>query len=156
MNENSHESAIVWVWGKPAKQRFGTLRPAFFGRTTLSLCKTRIVENTRRIVARRYSEILLTEVDSAEMTASGNPVWLFLGLITLPLAVGMLFLVVYFFKKHRFLIIHSGSIAQVVAVRLDVGQYCQFMTAVLKAAEKAKSIRKTETPAPLLASRSAG
>jgi hypothetical protein len=139
MNGNTHESAIVWVSGKPAKPSFGRLIPGFFGRTTLSLLETRVAENTRRIVSRRYSEIPLAEVDSAEMTARGNRNWVLLGLPTLPLLpVSLTFIILYFVKKRRFLVIHSKTTSQVVAIKHDVGQYRQFMASVLSAAEKAK------------------
>jgi hypothetical protein len=145
------------VAGKPASIWGAMLVPATFGRTTLRLLPRRIAEDTRRPIIRRHCEISLTEVDSAEFCAQGNPIWLALGvlavLLTAPVAVAnrvlggvmlglaILFVVLYFIVKHRYLIIRSRSNALAIFLRGDDAPYHAFMQSVLASAENARSIQ---------------
>jgi len=139
MNGLVAPEALASVQGKPASAALGTVVPSMFGRTTLYLLKDRVVENTKRIVAGRDSELLLSEVDSAEITFKGNPLWIVLGFVTIALyGLGIIFFIIYFFAKHKFLIIHSKSNAQVVCIKGDDSNHREFMKAVLGTAVQVK------------------
>jgi DNA-directed RNA polymerase subunit RPC12/RpoP len=143
------------VAGKPASIWGAMLVPATFGRTTLRLSPRRVTEDTRRPIIRRYCEFSLTEVDSAELNAQGNPIWLALGALavfmTTPIAMAnrvlggvmlglaILFVVLYFIVKHRYLIVRSRSNALAIFLRGDDAPYHAFMQAVLGAAENARA-----------------
>lgn len=134
------------VKGKPAVAWHGTVTSSAFGTTTLQLFERRVVETTKIIVSSRDSEILLTELVSVDMTTKGNPLLIVLCVLTLWLfGFGLLFLILYFFVKHRFLIIHSKSKVQAVAVRGDETQYQHFMAVVLSAAEQQKGASRLAT-----------
>lgn len=141
MIDGKRGQPLATVTGKPASASLvGTVVPAMFGITTLQLFQTRVVETTKRIMTERDSEILLTQIDSAELTANGRRLWLLLGLLTLSFyGLGLVFIILYFVApKHRCLIIRSASNAQFVAFSGDEMQYSQFMEAVLAAAEQQK------------------
>ena len=139
MNAVREAEALASVSGKPAKGSYGMVVPSMFGRTTLFLFKDYIVEQTKRIVAHRDSEILLSEIDSGEIEVKGNPLWIVLGVLTIALfGLGIIFFFVYFLKKHKFLIIRSKSNAQLVCIKGDDSQFREFMKAVLQAAIAAK------------------
>ena len=132
---------VATVSGKAATASIGTVAPAMFGTTTLQLYETRVVETTKLIIAGRDSELLLSELDSAELTTKGNPLWLLLGILTLWLfGIGLIFIIVYFFAKHRFLIVRSMSNVQIVGIKGDEQPYRDFMAAALAAGERLKGL----------------
>lgn len=139
MEIQNHGQIIAEVSGKPASIKFGRVAPAFLGQTTLRLFSQRVVEETKRIVSSRNSELLTREVDSVEITKLGNPLWLVLGFFTIALyGLGIIFFIVYFLAKHKFLIVHSKNNVQLVSIKGDETSYQRFMEAVLTTAETAK------------------
>ncbi len=139
--ESRFQPVLLEVTGKPAFANLGVVSPSMFGQTTFQLMETRIVEKTKRAIARRYCEVLLCEVDSAEIVEDGNPVLLVLGFLTVGLfGIGLLFIILYFFIKNRYFIIRSGNNVQVLAIKNGDGmeQCTSFMNEVLKRAEKLK------------------
>jgi len=136
-------SSILRVTGRRAVASFGgQIVPSMFGTTTLELEGTRLIETTRGILSQRHAELLLTEVDSAEVRIQPNPALLGAGLALLPFyGLGLLVLPFYFFVKYRFLIIHSGNNTTVVAFSGDEESFRDFMHNVLTAAEATKHFR---------------
>jgi hypothetical protein len=135
---------LASVRGRPAIAWHGTVVPSMFGSTSLQLYERRVVETTARVVSARDSEILLTEVDSVELVVKGNAAWIVLGVITIGFfGLGVIFLILYFVLKHRFLIVHSKSNVQAIAIHGDESPYRRFMAAVLSAAESQKGIKST-------------
>ncbi len=136
-------SSILRVTGRRAVASFGgQIVPSMFGTTTLELEGTRLIETTRGILSQRHAELLLTEVDSAEVRIQPNPALLGAGLALLPFyGLGLLVLPFYFFVKYRFLIIHSGNNTTVVAFSGDEESFRVFMHNVLTAAEATKHFR---------------
>lgn len=133
-------SSITRVTGRRAVASFGgQIVPSMFGTTTLELEGTRLIETTQGILSKRHAELLLTEVDSAELRIQPNPALLGAGLALLPLyGLGLAVLPFYFFVKYRFLIIHSGSNTTVVVVTGKEQPFRDFMHNVLTAAEATK------------------
>jgi VIT1/CCC1 family predicted Fe2+/Mn2+ transporter len=110
-----------------------------FGTTTLEMVGGRLIEETRGIVSHRHAELLLSEVDSAELLVKPNPAVLGASIALTPFfGVGLLILPFYFIMKYKFLIFHSGSNATVVAIKGSEDPFHDFMDAVLTAAAKAK------------------
>lgn len=136
-------SSILRVTGRRAVASFGgQIVPSMFGTTTLELEGTRLIETTRGILSQRHAELLLTEVDSAEMRIQPNPALLGAGLALLPFfGLGLAVLPFYFLVKYRFLIIHSGNNTTVVAYSGDEESFRDFMHNVLTAAEATKHFR---------------
>src|SRR5687767_13584352 len=60
-------AAVTSVTGKRAVVSFGQVVPSMFGKTTLELEDGRLIETTQGPLSRRHAELLLTEVDSAEL-----------------------------------------------------------------------------------------
>lgn len=137
---NNSYKVLLEISGQAANSYYNFLSPALFGRTTFQLCESRIVERTRKVVATRYCEVILSEVDSAEIVEDGVSWLLFLGIFTLFFGVGIIFIVLYFFLKYKYLIIRSGSNAQVLCIAGSNGmeKAKTFMAEVLKRAEEAK------------------
>jgi hypothetical protein len=134
--------ALAVISGKAATAFGGGIVRASFGRTTLVLQTNRVIETTRRPIAARDCELLLSEVESAEIITKSNPVWLVLGFLTFALyGLGLIFFVLFFVLKHRFLIVHSRGNAVFVSFDGDDGPYRQFMEAVLTEAERARAAR---------------
>jgi hypothetical protein len=131
------ETAIMELTGKPGIASYGTVVPGMFGRTTLQIQPTRLVEKTQKLIARRHSTVLLTQVDSVDIVEEGNPLWLILGFSTLMLFfIGIIFFILYFVVKHKYLIVRSGSNVQLVMLNsLNEANAEAFMNAVLKQAE---------------------
>jgi hypothetical protein len=141
------ENSIMELTGKPGVGSYGAIIPGLFGRTTLRLQPTRIVEQTQKIIARRNCVVLLAQVDSVEIVEAGNPFWSALGFVTLvylvrllgvfAILISILFFVLYFIFKHKYLVVRSGSNIQLVMLNSQNGANAeQFVQAVLKAAEK--------------------
>lgn len=123
------------IEGKRAIAKFGTLTPSMFGATTLELHADRVVERSKGIVYARTCHLLATDIESAEVVAAGNPILLTLGILTLPLfGLGLLFIILYFFQKHKFLLIASGGNVAVMAIKGDEGMSHVFVDNVTKVA----------------------
>ena len=130
------EKSIMELTGKPGVASYGTVVPGFFGRTTLQIQPTRIVEKTKKLIASRNCTVLLTQVDSVEIVEEGNPLWLVLGVLTISFLVGIIFFVLYFIFKHKYLVVRSGSNVQLVMLNSkNEANAEQFMQTVLKFAE---------------------
>lgn len=130
------EKAIMELTGKAGVASYGTVVPGFFGRTTLQLQPTRIIEKTQKLIASRNCTVLLTQIDSVEIVEEGNPLWLVLGFVTLTILIGVIFFVLYFIFKHKYLLIRSGSNVQLVMLNSqNEANAEEFMQAVLKSAE---------------------
>jgi hypothetical protein len=130
------ETAIMELTGKPGIANYGTVVPGMFGRTTLQIQPTRLVEKTQKLIARRHSTVLLTQVDSVDIVEEGNPLWLILGFVTITFLVGFIFFILYFIFKHKYLVVRSGSNIQLVMLNsLNEANAEAFMNAVLKQAE---------------------
>ena len=131
------DTPIATISGRPATFRAGTIEPSLFGSTTLQLKRTRLISDSKRIVHRTHSQILLSEIDSAEIVTSGNPIFLVLGVPLIALhGLGLLLLAAWFFLKYRFMVFRSGSNAHAVTTRGATEPYEQFLLATLDAAEK--------------------
>jgi hypothetical protein len=136
------ETAIMELTGKPGVASYGTVVPGFFGRTTLQIQPTRLVEKTQKLIARRHSTVLLTQVDSVDIVEEGNPLWLIFGFATLMFFVGIIFFILYFIFKHKYLVVRSGSNVQLVMLNsLNEANAEAFMNAVLKQAESLQPIQ---------------
>jgi hypothetical protein len=133
----NRDNAILELTGKPGNSNYGVIAPCFWGRTKLQLQPTRLVESTQKIIARRDCAVLLTHVDSVEIVEEGNPLWLVLGFLTISILIGVIFFVLYFVIKHKYLAIRSGSNFQLVMIDSTNQERAeQFMNAVLKRAEE--------------------
>jgi hypothetical protein len=129
-------NSIMELTGKPGIASYGAVVPGSFGRTTLQLQPTRIVEKTKKLIATRDCTVLLTQIDSVEIVEEGNPLWLVLGLFTIMFLIGIIFFVLYFILKHKYLLVRSGSNVQLVMLNSqNEANAEEFMQAVLKAAE---------------------
>jgi hypothetical protein len=136
------ETAIMELTGKPGVASYGTVVPGFFGRTTLQIQPTRLVEKTQKLIARRHSVVLLTQIDSVDIVEEGNPLWLVLGIFTLTFLIGFIFIILYFIFKHKYLVVRSGSNVQLVMLNsLNEANAEAFMNAVLKQAESLQPIQ---------------
>jgi hypothetical protein len=136
------ETAIMELTGKPGVASYGTVVPGFFGRTTLQIQPTRLVEKTQKLIARRHSVVLLTQIDSVDIVEEGNPLWLVLGIFTLTILIGFVFIILYFIFKHKYLVVRSGSNVQLVMLNsLNEANAEAFMNAVLKQAESLQPIQ---------------
>ena len=128
------------ISGKPAAVSYGIVAPATFGKTSLSLTDNRVIESTKRIIASRYCEIILSEVESVEINEGGYPALLALGFLTIGFGVGLIFLVMYFLIKCKYLIVRSHGNVQVVCISGtgSMERAREFMIDVLRYAEEAK------------------
>jgi hypothetical protein len=132
----NREDAIVELTGSPGVYSYGMIVPGFWGRTTLQLQPTRLVEKTQKIIARRHCAVLLTQIDSVEIIEEGNPLLLTLGILTVSLMIGFIFIILYFVIKNKYLAVRSGSNVQLVMLNsTNIERAQQFMNAVLKQAE---------------------
>jgi hypothetical protein len=133
----NRDNAILELTGKPGTASYGVIAPSYWGRTKLQLQRTRLVEKTQKLIARRHCTVLLTQIDSVEIVEEGNPLWLILGVLTIFIVIGLVFFILYFVFKHKYLAIRSGNNIQLVMVdSSNAEQAEQFMNAVLKHAEE--------------------
>jgi hypothetical protein len=152
-SKKKEKKLLAQVVGKPAKVSLGTVVPAFWGTTKLELYSNRIVERTKRIVSSNHTEMLTSEIDSTTIAVRGNPVWLAIGIVALSILrsqttgvffgifaflLCLIFLVLYFTAKYKFLIILSGSHSMTVSIIGKEEPYYEFKDALLRAAEEAK------------------
>ena len=131
----------VSVGGKTGTALMGNLLvPSFFGRTLLTLANGRVIEDSSKLVGRRHAELLISTIDSGEIVAAGNPVFLVLGLSLLGFyGVGLILLLVYVLKKNRYLVIRSPSNVVVVGLNGAEDRYAEFLEAVLTTAEGSRA-----------------
>ena len=112
------QQATAMITGRPATLTVGGwLVPSWSGRTTLQIKGARVVEDTRRFLTQRHRELIIGEVDSAEIAYQGSPTLLILGVFTFPLlGFGLLFILLHFFIRERYLIIRtrSSSVAMMI------------------------------------------
>lgn len=115
---NSMKSPIAQFVGGAVTNTYGILNPVGFGRKTkLILTEDRLIEVTKKFVASRYCEIRVSCIDSVEIVEQGITFLLFLGFGTLWLyGIGIIFIVLYFFFKNKYLVIHSRSNVMAVQV----------------------------------------
>lgn len=133
----NRENAILELTGRSGNSNYGVVAPSLWGRTKLQLQPTRLVESTQKIIARRSCTVLLTQIDSVEIVEEGNALWLALGFLTISFLVGIIFFVLYFVIKHKYLLIRSGSNFQLVMLdSTNNSKAEQFMDAVLKRVEE--------------------
>ena len=126
---------LAEIGGKRAIAKFGTLAPAMFGTTVFQIFKDRVVERSTGPIARRTCHLLATDIESAEIITAGNPLYLVLGLATIAMfGLGILFLLLYFLLKHKFLVISSGGTVIALAIKGDEESYHQFLNNVTKVA----------------------
>lgn len=138
----SSQSSSTELVGKAANAYYGFLSPALFGKTSFQISDNRITEKTKKIVASRYCQVLLSEVDSVEIVEDGVSWLLVLGLSLLLLyGIGIIFLILYFFFKYKYLIIRSGSNTQVLCITGTGGmdRAKAFMSEVLMRSERLKA-----------------
>lgn len=127
------------VTGKRVIAQWGQIVPSMFGRTTLEIMDGCLVDNTQSLLTRRHLELLLSEIDSAEIRITPNAAFLGAGIVLLPLfGLGLLVLPFYFISKYKFLIFHSGSNTTALVISGKEDPYREFMQLVLTAAQKAK------------------
>ena len=130
--ENTILAEITW---KPANSiAFAGAVASFIWYSTLRLYEDKIVWDSKRIISWNNVIIPLRKVDSVEVITKWNAVWLFLGIITLPLfGLGIIFLILYFIMKERFLIMVSWNNVQAIAVRssYDIKAFNEFMDKVV-------------------------
>ena len=135
-------SIMQEITGKAANNNYGILSPASLGgTTTLQLYENRLVENTKKLIATRHCEVILTEIDSVEIAEEGISWILVLGIMTLFLyGLGIIFIILYFIMKYKYLIVRSGSNAQVLCIanNANMEKARSFMYAVLAQAEREK------------------
>ncbi len=134
-----YSSSLLEVSGKAATSYYGFLAPTLFGKTTLQLTDSRIIERTRKTIHSRYCEVPLSKVDSVEIAEDGMSWLLVLGFFTLALyGLGLVFFLLYFFVKYKYLIVRSGSNVQVLCIQGGPGmeRAREFMAAVLQQTER--------------------
>ncbi len=119
-------NSIAFAWAVASNSWYSTLR----------LYEDKIVWESKRIISWNNVIIPLRKVDSVEVITKWNAIWLILWLVTLLVfGLGIVFLVLYFFMKERFLIIISWNNVQAVAVRSsnDIKAFHDFMEKVVNA-----------------------
>jgi hypothetical protein len=125
---------------------FQGFQPAFYGNTHLELETDRIVEKTQYLFTQKESHVLLSKVEAVQYMTTGNTVLLALGFATLPILVGVVFLIVWIFIKYRYLAIVSPGITLVVKVKGDQEPYLDFMDRVMAQMEKLAKAQTTAEP----------
>ena len=134
------QQATAMITGRPATLTVrGWLMPSWFGRTTLQIKGSRVVESTRRIWTERHRELIIGEVDSAEIAYQGSPTMLIFGILTLPLlGLGLIFILLHFFIRERCLIIRTRSSSVAMMISGDDQPHRKFMRMVLDRAAQTK------------------
>jgi hypothetical protein len=136
----NNSTAILEVIGKPGISNYGVIVPSLFGRTKLQLHPTRVVEKTQLIITRRHCTMLLSKIDSVEIVETGNSLWLVLGFMTLSMFIGVIFFVLYFVIKNKYLVLRSESNVQVVMLNAaNTATAEQFLDALLQRSEDCQS-----------------
>ncbi len=128
----------VMISGNPVNGYNGFFYPTMFGTAELTLGKTRLVEETKKLFSSRYAEFRLREIESAEILTHRNSAYLMLGILTLGLfGFGLLFFIAYFLVKCKLLMIYTHSRVSVIGIKGDDSAYYEFIDQVLTAAEQA-------------------
>jgi hypothetical protein len=141
MAYRGQNAVLAEISGGAVYFSLGAATRSFVGTTTIQMTPTRLIEKTRRMIARRHCEIPISELDSIEILEAGNSIWIVLGIFTLGIfGLGIIFFVIYFLQKEKFLIIRSKSNAQVLAIENEdgVNRCREFMERVLITAEELK------------------
>lgn len=137
-SDSTSQTDAKSVTGKPVKTIGNVLVPNVFGTTQLTLRDHVIVEETKRLLSQRHVEVLLTEIESAELRVDPNPILLVLAIVTLPILIGLIFLLLYLFRLNRSLVVRSAGNAIVIGLKGDLRRYERFMEQVLEAARTAR------------------
>jgi hypothetical protein len=134
------EQATAMITGRPATLTVGGwLVPSWSGRTTLQIRGGRVVESTRRTLSERHRELIIGEVDSAEIAYQGSPTLLLVGIATFwMLGLGLIFILLHFVIRERYLIIRTRSSSVALMIRGDDAPHRQFMNVVLQQAAQTK------------------
>jgi len=141
-----HSGRVPSVSGKPATGLLGLVVPGTFGSTTLSLEDSRVIEETRKPLIRRHTELRLARVESVAISTSRDPRLFVLGLATVPAyGIGIVVLLVWIIRRFRWLSICSDSTSLVVRIQGPDDPYEDFMDAVLDASDAADSGRSSES-----------
>ncbi len=134
------------VSGKPASRLLGLIIPGTFGNTTLSLEDSRVIEETRKPLIRRHTELRLSRVDSVTISTSPDSRLFVLGLATLPAyGIGIVVLLVWVIRRFRWVAIRSDATSLVVRIQGPDDRYEDFMDAVLDASDAADSGRSAQS-----------
>jgi hypothetical protein len=113
----NNSQTVIEFTGRPANAHYGIISPAIYGKTTLSVTSNTVVERTKRLVATRYCEAPIGKIDSVEIVEDGNPMFLALGVTTLfMMGLGIVFFVLYFVIKYKYLVVRSGNNVQIVMI----------------------------------------
>jgi hypothetical protein len=112
----NNSQTVIEFTGRPATAYYGIISPAAYGKTTLTVTSNTVVERTKRAIATRYCEAPIGKIDSVEIVEDGNPLFLALGLTTLMFGIGIIFLVLYFVIKYKYLVVRSGNNVQIVMI----------------------------------------
>jgi hypothetical protein len=135
---HNREQILEEVAGKAVQIHWGSYTQAFFGSGRLQLMPNRVVETTYFIISERHREILLTDIQAVDYLVTGNPWFLFFGILLLPCLVGIVFLVLYFIVKYRYLVVHCASCSQAIGIQGNMDPYLDFRDAVLHEVGRAK------------------
>lgn len=151
---------MIEFTGKPANVHYGVISPAVYGKTTLSINSNTVIERTKRLVATRYCEAPIGKIDSVEIVEDGNPLFLVLGISTLMMmGLGIVFFVLYFVIKYKYLVVRSGNNVQIVMISSmgsgDMEQAKRFsatlMQGILRHTYQQNAPQRTLSPAEQLA-----
>lgn len=106
----------------------------FFGKTRITLTDDRVIEHTKRVFFERHCELLVSEIDSAEIRTTGDIRWLLFGILTIGIyGLGLLLILLYFLLKKRHLIIRSQNASIVLVIDSVSDDVLEFLHAVLYA-----------------------
>lgn len=131
--------------GGAVNHAYGILNPVGFGKTTkLILTEDRLIEITQKFIASRYCEIRVARIDSVEITEQGISWLLALGFITIAFyGLGLIFIVLYFFLKNKYLVIYSGNnvIATQIRKKSDASIASDFIKKLLDQADAFSQVK---------------
>lgn len=141
---DDHDEILAEVKGKGAVVTpWHGYQESMFGSGRLILTPTRVIERTKLIVTERNTTIPLDQVHGVSIVTMGNPLLMVLGIATLVIGVGLLFLILYFFMKKRYLVIASANMVEVVAIKGKLNDYEDFARDVLDEIDR---LRKSNQP----------
>ena len=106
----------------------------------------RVIEETRKPLIRRHTELRLSRVDSVTISTSPDSRLFVLGLATLPAyGIGIVVLLVWVIRRFRWVAIRSDATSLVVRIQGPDDRYEDFMDAVLDASDAADSGRSAQS-----------
>ena len=117
--------------GKPVLFFAGLLVPSYFGTSSLALGQMRLVESIQRLLFERHRAVRLSAVDAVEVLEIRNLWYLLLGLILLPVLVGVLFLILFVVKRYRLLVVRANSVRIGIVVEESEDVLLGFANAVM-------------------------